>query len=413
PIHIAAPTDPNYAASQLSITVTALPSDGTVLLPGGTTAVTVGETLTVAQLTGLVFKPKTTAAGHISTFAYTVTDPSKLSATGTAALSVTASPDGSALIAGAGGSLVTKAGLWRFSASGNSYGYLILLNGVQAGGGSGTMLEVANQGNLYSENAAGDWYEWVNGGWSATSDPKPAKTTLPLSADGSVLLPGNTGSLVTTAGRWTFSTSTDSYGHLILLNGFSAGGGSGTELEVANQGNLYQKNDVGDWYEWVEGTGWIAAGAPASPAGPPSSRSLTTTVASLTVAENAAATPIGIAAPTDPNYAASQLVVAVTGLPSDGAVLLSGGAAVTVGEKLTVTQLTGLKFKPATGLFGKSSTFTYTVADPAGLSAAGSATLAIGPDTMPPKTTAVSLTVAATAAATPIGIAAPTDPNYA
>ena len=140
---------------------------------------------------------------------------------------------------------------------------------------------------------------------------------------------------------------------------------------------------------------------------------ITTYATTLTVAENSAATPIGIAAPTDPNYSTTQLTVMVNGLPSDGTVYLADGTTVvTVGENLTVAQLTGLTFKPATGAFSQSSTFNYTVTDPSGLNTAGSATLAIGPDTMPPVTTAASLTVAENAGATAIGIAAPTDPNY-
>ena len=138
-----------------------------------------------------------------------------------------------------------------------------------------------------------------------------------------------------------------------------------------------------------------------------------TTAASLTVTENGGATAIGILAPTDPNYSATQLTVTVKGLPTDGTVYLADGTTtVTNGEKLSVAQLTGLTFKPAAGQFSQSSTFSYTVTDPAGLSAAGSATLAIGPQTTAPTTTAASLTVAENAAATAIGIAAPTDPNY-
>ena len=110
-----------------------------------------------------------------------------------------------------------------------------------------------------------------------------------------------------------------------------------------------------------------------------------TTPASLTVAENAAATAIGIAAPTDPNYSAAQLSVTVTGLPNDGTVYLADGTtAVTSGETLTVAQLTGLTFQPIGEAFSQSSTFSYTVTDPSGLSATGSATLAIWPATSPP-----------------------------
>jgi len=53
--------------------------------------------------------------------------------------------------------------------------------------------------------------------------------------------------------------------------------------------------------------------------------------------------------------------------------------AVTSGEILTVAQLTGLTFEPASGVYSQSSQFTYSVSDPSGLSASGAATLAIGP----------------------------------
>ena len=92
--------------------------------------------------------------------------------------------------------------------------------------------------------------------------------------------------------------------------------------------------------------------------------------------------------------------------------LADGVTAVTSGEILTVAQLTGLTFKPTSGVYSQSSQFTYSVSDPSGLSASGTATLAIAVASGGPQTTAASLTVAENAAATAIGIAAPTDPNY-
>src|SRR5581483_11766592 len=107
---------------------------------------------------------------------------------------------------------------------------------------------------------------------------------------------------------------------------------------------------------------------------------LTTTPDSLTVAQNAPATAMGIKAPTDSLYSATQLTVTMNGLPSDGSVFLADGTtAVTAGEKLSVAQLTGLMFKPTTGQSSVSSSFNYTVTDPSGLSATGSAALAIAP----------------------------------
>src|SRR5207248_128599 len=83
-----------------------------------------------------------------------------------------------------------------------------------------------------------------------------------LSADGSTLLAGKGGSLVTSAGTWSFGgaygTSGDYY---ILLNGQSAAIGHGTELEVANQGNLYHENFWGNWYEWTAGS-WTSVSDP-------------------------------------------------------------------------------------------------------------------------------------------------------
>jgi hypothetical protein len=108
------------------------------------------------------------------------------------------------------------------------------------------------------------------------------------------------------------------------------------------------------------------------------------------------------------------LSVTVTGLPTDGSVYLADGVTdVTEGEVLSVVQLTGLTFKPAAGMSSQTSQFTYSVADPAGLRAAGTATLAIGPAIVNgPQATSSSLTVGANSAPATIGIAAPSDPNY-
>ena len=70
-IGIAAPSDSQYSAAQLSVTVTALPTDGTVLLADGVTPVTAGETLTV--LNGATAFGSTVDLGALSVRAvYTV-----------------------------------------------------------------------------------------------------------------------------------------------------------------------------------------------------------------------------------------------------------------------------------------------------------------------------------------------------
>jgi hypothetical protein len=77
---------------------------------------------------------------------------------------------------------------------------------------------------------------------------------------------GASGSLVTSAGTWTFSTATAVGGNLILLNGQPVGGGSAVEMEVAKGGNLFVRNAQAQWYEWV-GSSWTPSADP-TPAPP-------------------------------------------------------------------------------------------------------------------------------------------------
>ncbi len=133
----------------------------------------------------------------------------------------------------------------------------------------------------------------------------------------------------------------------------------------------------------------------------------------LTVPENAPATPIGIAAPSEAGLTAAQLTSTITALPTDGAVTLADGVtAVTAGEVVTAAQLTGLAFKPTQGAFGTSSTLTYTVTDNSGGSSVGAAVLAIGPAAGTVTAPSTTLQVAPGAAATPIGLTAPTDTAF-
>ena len=131
----------------------------------------------------------------------------------------------------------------------------------------------------------------------------------------------------------------------------------------------------------------------------------------LLVAENAPATAIGIAAPTDPNYPSGSLAVTLGALPTDGTVTLNG-VAVSRGQALATAQLASLAFTPTPGAFGQASALTYAVQDPAGNAATGTVTLAIGPAVGNPVLASPTLLVVENAPATPIGIAAPTDPNY-
>src|SRR5205823_6299776 len=126
-----------------------------------------------------------------------------------------------------------------------------------------TALEVAQGGNLFADNAQGEWWEWNGSAWSSTSNPNASPSRSP---DGSTLQPGSGGSLVTSAGAWSFDNTANAYGNLILLNGQSAADGSATTLEVARGGNLFADNAQGQWWEW-NGSGWSGTSDPNSSGG--------------------------------------------------------------------------------------------------------------------------------------------------
>ena len=135
---------------------------------------------------------------------------------------------------------------------------------------------------------------------------------------------------------------------------------------------------------------------------------------SLLVSENSLATSIHIAAPVDTSFGSAALTVTVTTFPSNGTVLLADGLTpVSLGETLTVAQLTGLRFRPSLNTYGQSSSFGFNVSDPAGASVSATAALTIGPTNAPLLATWTSLSVPQNTGATPVGILAPSDANYA
>ena len=343
-IGITAPTDPNYAATQLTIAAQTLPTDGAVLLADGVTPVAAGQVLTTAQLTGLLFKPAAGQFGVNSAFTYSVADPANNASTGTATLGI-----GPAI----GDPVASPAFL---AASENSPATAI--------------------------------------GIAAPTDPNYASTQLTVTP---LDLPGN--------------------GTVLLPDGVTPVT-AGQALTVAQLIGLLFKPDPGQFdtssaltYSVADPANNAATGTATLAIGPAVGDPAVSSPA-VTVAENGAATAIGINAPTDPNYAAAQLTITAGALPTDGTVSLATGAAVAAGQVLSSAQLTGLLFTPAANQFGQSSTFTYSVADPASNISTGTAGLSIGPAMGAPATMAGALTVAARQGATALGIAAPSDPNY-
>jgi serralysin len=87
----------------------------------------------------------------------------------------------------------------------------------------------------------------------------------------------------------------------------------------------------------------------------------------LGMQEDAPATPLGIAAPVDPD--GDAMSVTVLGMPGGGAVRLAGGGAVAAGARLTPSDLAGLTFAPAGGFSGAAGNLVYSVSDARGATA--------------------------------------------
>ena len=100
----------------------------------------------------------------------------------------------------------------------------------------------------------------------------------------------------------------------------------------------------------------------------------------LSVPQDSGARTIGIQLSTGFDHPASESYVIITGLPSNGSVLLADGTThVAQGQTLTAAQLKRLRFRPAVDAVGHISNLSYLALDPAGSAVAGCVLLVVGP----------------------------------
>ncbi len=99
-----------------------------------------------------------------------------------------------------------------------------------------------------------------------------------------------------------------------------------------------------------------------------------------TVNEDSSNNPLGIQAPTDPDN--DTLAITVNTVPSGGTITTSGGAVVTAGSTLSISQLTGLVFTPdpnANSDLADIGVFVYTVSDNKGGTSSSTVTITVTP----------------------------------
>lgn len=126
-----------------------------------------------------------------------------------------------------------------------------------------TRLEVAKFEPQRAEGKTrGVWWPWIALAVLIAIGVAIMAEAQALSPDGSTLVPGGSGSLVTSAGTWTFGAAVPG-GNAILLNGASTNG-AGVELEVSGGAMYAQVNPSSGsyWFEYVSGSWVQQSGAP-------------------------------------------------------------------------------------------------------------------------------------------------------
>ncbi|WP_395690903.1 tandem-95 repeat protein [Piscinibacter sp.] len=435
PLGLRAPTD--IDGNALTITVTGLPTVGTVTLADGT-PVTNGQVLTAAQLAGLQFDaPADQLAATTTTFTYSVSDGSATVNAGTTinvtpvndapvatadlastsinialpAINVLANDsdvDGDALTVTSATLAVPAQGTVSVNADGslnfvpaNNFSGAVLINYTIADGHGGTATASVT----------------VNVG--TNTPPQGADATVSMVEDGSrVFAPSDFGFTDADAGQSLAAVRIDALpgAGTLLLNGSPIAANTVVTLAQLNAGALSFAPAPN-----ANGTGYASFGfsvqdnAGAFDANPntitinvtPVNDAPVASSSTITVAEESVNTPLGLAAPSDVD--GDALTITVTGLPAVGTVTLADGTPVTNGQVLTAAQLAGLQFDAPADLAAATATsFTYSVNDGTTTVNAGT-TINVTPVNDAPVASSSTITVAEESVNTPLGLTAPTD----
>jgi len=199
--------------------------------------------------------PLPASGGPVDTVTFTYGTGVQVSVNGIWFEEIGGGPFGSALAPN--GVLVDAQGnTWTFGTDpiGN---YTVLINGVSAAGGQGTLLFLTFNGVVQVMDNANDIWYWNGTGWVYQGNqlfeypfPKVSYLTAPAS-----------GYLVDTSGnQWSFGQKYSSTRYAILENQIQAGAGAGMTL-VNVSGVIYDYAPGAGWFFW-DGTTWQSSAQP-------------------------------------------------------------------------------------------------------------------------------------------------------
>jgi len=434
---ITQPTD--AAGYPLSITVTRLPWQGSVQLASGQ-AVTVGQTLTSAQLAGLVYSAPAAGIGDSGIFSYAVSDGHGGTASETVSLNVNAPlvvEAGKSIAVAAGGSR-TALNITPPSETGNYNGLVATITSVPTQGS--IVLAAGNQpvtvgqtltpyqlatllyvGPASGSGAMGAFsYAVTDGKGGSASETVSLAVTPPPTVEANksiTVIQGQSGALAIAqptdaAGLPTTITVTSVpwQGAVTLSTGQAVK--AGQVLTPAQLSGLVYNAPAGTAgssgafsYSVSDGRGGVA------------SETVTLGVKAVLVVEGSKAVNVANAGGaialniTPPSETANYngLTATITGVPAKGSITMAGSTQpVTVGQTLTPYQLATLIYKGPAGATGAMGAFSYSVTDGQGGNASETVTLTVGTNHAP--VAAANKTLATNFnGSTPLAIAAPTD----
>jgi large repetitive protein len=451
-LNIAAPTDVD--GDSLAVTVAGLPTagKGTVQLAGGG-AVTHGMPLTLTQLAGLTFTPAENANGAAGSFSYTVTDGNGGTAQQTITLTITpvndaptadgdkpltVDEDAAATSLGIaapadldGDTLTVTVTSIPTAAKGSVFlGANAVVNGATLTAAQLAQLTFVPEAD--ANGAAGTFAYTVNDGRGGTAQRAvtisitpvndapavQANKTIPVAEDSGATalniaaptdVEGDTLTITVTGLPATAKGTVQLAGGGAVTNGMALTSAQLAGLTFTPVANA--NGPAGSFsYSVSDGRGGTASQAVALEITPINDTPVVEMNRPVSLEEDSGAVALSIPSPTDVD--GDTLTVTVTSIPdpAKGQVLLRGGGAVTNGATLTRTQLTELAFAPAPNANGAAGSFSYTVSDGQGGTAASSLSIAITPvNDAPTAQPNTNLAVQEDSGITLLGIAAPAD----
>jgi VCBS repeat-containing protein len=449
-LNITTPTDPDN--DPITITVNTIPTQGTVYLADGVTAVTAGMMLTIAQLTGLVYTPSANANGAGGTFSYTANDGNGGTSTQTVTLDIT--PINDVPVAEADKTVTVNEDSANNAlnittptdADGDTLtitvgtlptqGTVYLADGVTPVTAGMTLTIAQLTGLVYTtpaniSGAAGTFSYTVDDGNGGTDTQTVTLDITPIN-DGPPILEADKTVTVnedSTNNALNITTPTDpdndpititvntipTQGTVYLADGVTAVTAGMTLTTAQLTGLVYttpaNANGAGGTFSYTanDGNGGTSTQTVTLTITPVNDPPIAEADKTVTVNEDSTNNALNITIPTDAD--GDTLTITVGTLPTQGTVYLADGVTpVTAGMTLTIAQLTGLVYTTPANISGASGTFTYTVDDGNGGTDTQTVTLDITPVNDPPIAEAdKTVTVNEDSTNNALNITAPTD----